>query len=176
MRSESLFTECKNCGKGVAKAATVCPHCSTKRSTVTGGKVAIVVVGALIVVLFANQNPTASLTPRPQPGRAVETEGPLLELLSWRCDKAHGFVHVKGEVKNISGRKLEHVVAVGSFRTASGELVKSEDALIDYSPILPAQTSPFSAGGTDNPEISRCEVAFKYLMGGTIAVADAKPK
>jgi hypothetical protein len=60
-------------------------------------------------------------------------------------------------------------MAVGEFRTSSGELVKAEDALLDYDPILPGQTSPFKAGGTDNPAIQKCNLSFKYLFGGQIA-------
>ena len=81
---------------------------------------------------------------------------------------------VRGEVKNVSSNKLKNVVAVGVFRTKDGELVKSEDALIDYNPIMPGQTSPFSAGGTDNPQISGCQLEFKYLMGGTVEYVEKK--
>ena len=78
-------------------------------------------------------------------------------------------------MKNVSTRKLENVVAVGEFRTKAGELVKSKDALLDYNPIMPGQTSPFSAGGTDNPQISGCQLAFKYLLGGgTVAYVEKK--
>lgn len=105
---------------------------------------------------------------------APEPQPSPLEVQSWRCDKEHGFVFVRGEVKNVSTQKLKNVVAVGEFRTKGGELVKSEDALLDYNPIMPGQTSPFSAGGTDNPQIQNCNLGFKYLLGGSIAYVEKK--
>ncbi len=105
---------------------------------------------------------------------APVAQTPPLEVQSWRCIKEHGYAFIRGEVKNVSDRKLENVVAVGEFRTKSGELVKAVDALLDYNPIMPGQTSPFSAGGTDNPQISDCHLAFKYLIGGTVAYVEKK--
>ncbi len=75
---------------------------------------------------------------------------------------------VVGEVKNISSTPIENVLAVGEFRTSAGELVKAEDALLDYNPILAGQTSPFKAGGTDNPEIKSCNLSFRSLFGGAV--------
>ena len=40
-----------------------------------------------------------------------------LEVKSWRCEKEYGYVFVHGEVRNVSGGRLEHVVAIGTFRT-----------------------------------------------------------
>ena len=76
---------------------------------------------------------------------------------------------VLGEVMNTSSIKLANVMAVGEFRTKDGTLVKAEDSLIDYNPILPGQTSPFKAGGTDNPAIVDCYLSFKTLFGQKIA-------
>jgi hypothetical protein len=91
-----------------------------------------------------------------------------LEVLSWRCEKEHSYVFVRGEVRNLSGQRLENVMVVGGFRTSDGKLVKITDALLDYNPIMPGQTSPFSAGTTDNPEIKRCGISFKYLFGASL--------
>lgn len=63
-------------------------------------------------------------------------------------------------------------MAVGTFRTNSGELVKSDSALIDYNPLMPGQTSPFKSMGTDNPQITDCGLNFKYLMGGSISFTE----
>jgi hypothetical protein len=97
---------------------------------------------------------------------AATPELPPLEVQSWRCDTEYGYIFVTGEVKNVSSRKLENVTAVGEFRTSSGELVKSEEALLQYNPIMPGQSSPFKAGGTENPQATKCNLAFKYLLGG----------
>jgi hypothetical protein len=62
-------------------------------------------------------------------------------------------VFIEGEVKNISARKLENIEAVGEFYTDSGEIVKFGDVLVEYTPIMPGQTSPFKVVVTENPQI-----------------------
>ncbi len=94
--------------------------------------------------------------------------GPKLEVLSWNCGQEYGYISVQGRVKNISGKRLENVMVVGTFETAAGEFVKSTDALIDYNPILPGQTSPFKALTTTNPAIKSCSIAFRHLWGSAI--------
>ena len=139
------------------------------------GWIAIVFLGLFIIGMMIGPDKSTSTNPdstfSADQSNAVTPatpEPPPLEVLSWRCDNEHGYIHVRGEVRNVSSRKLENVVAVGEFRTKDGELVKTGEALLDYNPIMPGQKSPFSAGGTDNPSIKNCQIAFKYLMGGSI--------
>lgn len=96
-----------------------------------------------------------------------------LELLSYRCSVEYGYFKITGQVKNISGKSMENVMAVGSLFTDQGEFVKSSDALIDYNPILANQTSPFQTITTTNPEATKCQVEFKEMFGGTIATKKA---
>lgn len=98
----------------------------------------------------------------------------LLELLAWRCTKEDGFTFVRGDVKNISSRSLDNVEVVGEFRTKSGVLVKTASALLTYNPILPSQTSPFTAGTSDNPRIIRCRIGFRTLLGERISYTTPK--
>ncbi|RJQ26331.1 MAG: hypothetical protein C4589_09855 [Peptococcaceae bacterium] len=93
-----------------------------------------------------------------------------LHLLSWRWNQSAGgmFVEAVGQVKNISGSKLDNVMAVVSFYDKNGDFITSADALIDYNPIMPGQTSPFKVIETYNPAMQKASVEFKYLMGGTI--------
>jgi hypothetical protein len=105
---------------------------------------------------------------RANTGQASYQRGPDLEVLSRRCEKEYSYVFVRGEVRNLSGQKLENVMVVGEFRTSDGRIVKTSDALLDYNPIMPGQTSPFSAGTTDNPEIKRCNISFRYLFGTSL--------
>ena len=138
------------------------------------GLLVLLVVAALYFVGQApdTRAPSSSSTSNYVPtGAQRDGYSPPLEVQSWRCTKEYDYVFVIGEVKNVSDRRLENVLAVGEFRTSSGELVKAEDALLDYNPILAGQTSPFKAGGTDNPEIKRCNLSFRYLLGGSIGYA-----
>jgi hypothetical protein len=100
---------------------------------------------------------------------------PLLELKASRCNKEYSFIISEGTVTNISGEPLKNVEAVAGYYDASGNFIKSGDAIIEYNPILPGQTSPYKTITTDNPAITRCDVSFKFLMGGTIDMRRAEP-
>jgi flagellar basal body-associated protein FliL len=110
-------------------------------------------------------------TPRP-----TATPEYLLELLSLNSETSSGgsYITVYGQVKNISNRSLENVEAVVQYYDSSDKFVKSDDALIDYDPILPGQTSPFSVITADNPEIDSYSVSFKFLLDGTISSKDGR--
>jgi len=72
-----------------------------------------------------------------------------LQLLSFRsehCSSSH--MCVMGEVKNINHNKLDRVMANVSWYTNDGIFITSDDALIDYNPIMPNQTSPFEVIST----------------------------
>ena len=57
-----------------------------------------------------------------------------------------------------------------------GGFITSDDALIDYNPILPGQTSPFKAMATENPAMRKASIDFKELMGGSIEWRDRDRK
>ena len=105
----------------------------------------------------------------------AQSPGTPLELLSFRCEKQHSYVFVRGEVRNVSNQPIEHLMAVGVFRAEDGTLIKSGDSLVEYDPLMPGQASPFSVGETDNPLIKRCEIAFKTMWGSRVAYT-SKPK
>jgi hypothetical protein len=77
-------------------------------------------------------------------------------------------------VTNVSGRSLSNVEAVTTFYDGSGNVVKTEDALISYNPIQPGQTSPYKTMGTDNPLIKTERTAFQ-VMGGEELEATSAP-
>ncbi len=89
-------------------------------------------------------------------------------------ERQYGYITVNGQVKNVSEASLEAVDAVVEFYDANGKFVKSDDALIDYDPILPGQTSPFSVISTDNPAIKQYKTSFKYLLDGSIPMKDGR--
>ena len=102
-------------------------------------------------------------TPAPAPAPA----GPVLELVDWNWKQASAadFVEAQGQVTNISSGSLRNVTAVVTFLTASGDFITSTDALIDFNPILPGQTSPWSVITTWNPAMQSARVEFKDLLG-----------
>ncbi len=94
----------------------------------------------------------------PAPSSALIYE---LQLLSWRNYTEYGYIHVVGEVKNISNSKLDNVTAVVTFRTEDGTLVKTDEALIDYNPLMSGQTSAFTVLATENPAIKKLSLGFQ---------------
>ena len=103
--------------------------------------------------------------------KAERQENPLLEaVVAARSDLRAlvmdaGFVEAQGQVTNISSGSLRNVTAVVTFLTASGDFITSTDALIDFNPILPGQTSPWSVITTWNPAMQSARVEFKDLLG-----------
>lgn len=86
----------------------------------------------------------------------------------------YGFATVEGQVKNVSNESLRNVQVVVEWFTAEGEFVKSDQALVEYDPILPGQTSPFTSITSDNPAMAKFRVTFKHLLGGTIPTWDGR--
>ncbi|MFC1955016.1 FxLYD domain-containing protein [Chloroflexota bacterium] len=115
------------------------------------------------------ETPPAS-TPIAPPSTTSPSNGPgyKLQCLSWANYTEYGYIHVVGEVNNISDSKLENVTAVVNFRTEDGTLVKTEEALIDYNPLMPGQTSSFEVLTTENPAVKKLGLNFKHLLGEKI--------
>jgi len=106
---------------------------------------------------------------------STETLSPKIELLALNIVKSSpSYFTAEGQVRNISGERLEHVVAVVTYYTADGTFVTSDDALIDYDPILPNQISPFDVITTYNPAIEKASIEFKFLFGGEILYIDRR--
>lgn len=95
-----------------------------------------------------------------------------LALISSTCTYEYGFERCEGYVKNITSGALENVEVVITWGDANGTPYSTDDALIDYNPILPGQESPWSTIGTYNPALTRYRVGFKDLLGGTILTRD----
>lgn len=112
-------------------------------------------------------NPSAQVPDaRPRGGE------PVLEVLSKRGYGEYGYMHVEGQVKNLSGRSMENLTAVVTWYAENGTFITSDSALVEFNPLLPGQTSPFKTLTRRNPEMSRFTVEFKRLGGGSVAHVD----
>ena len=108
---------------------------------------------------------------------ATARAAPKLSLISASCARYGGsFIKCEGFVKNVSGAKLDNVVAVAIFSDESGVPVASDEALIDYNPILAGQSSPWSVIATYNPAYTKWGIQFKELLGGTISSSDDRAR
>ena len=127
----------------------------------------------------AKQSPLVTSTPYATPTatrvRATPTPRPpqyKLSLISMRGSESYGYFIVEGQVRNVSGSSLDDVLAVATVYDANHRFITYGEALIDYTPILAGQTSPFSVYVDYNPAIEWYDIEFKYLLGGTIAYRD----
>lgn len=101
--------------------------------------------------------------------KEAESEAlPKLQLIRWGWREHYGFAISEGVVKNISNKSLKSVSAMVMFYTPSGDVITSDEALIELDPILPGQSSPFKITTTYNPSMSKAYIQFKELFGGTI--------
>lgn len=83
-----------------------------------------------------------------------------LEILSWRWNKESGYVTAEGQVKNISGRKLERVQALVTWYDKNRNMITFGSSFIEYDPILPDQKSPFRVMKRYNPEMKTANIEF----------------
>ncbi len=97
-----------------------------------------------------------------------------LELLSWKWSPIRRYAVAEGEVKNISGRKLENVQAVATWYDKNNQMITSRSTLIEYKPLLPGQTSPFKVMASFNPAMESAVIEFKHLMGRKIPTYSSK--
>ena len=88
-----------------------------------------------------------------------------LRLGQWSWSETYGFAIAEGEVTNVSAVPLEHVVAVVTFLAADGSFITSDDAGIEYTPLLPGQTSPWKVHAQWNPAMKKARVEFKLMFG-----------
>lgn len=80
---------------------------------------------------------------------------------------------VTGEITNVGSDRLDNVEAVTTFYDSAGNVVKTEDAIIDFNPLMPGQTSPYKTMGTDNPLIKTEKTEFHTMGGPMIAYSES---
>jgi Bacterial SH3 domain len=85
---------------------------------------------------------------------------------SWHVD--YDYAIAEGQVTNVSGSSLENVEAVVTYMTDSGAFITSDNALIEYNPLLSGQTSPWKVMTQHNPAMKSAGVQFKTLFGGSL--------
>ena len=123
-----------------------------------------------------SQNTTTTETTIETTTTETEELVKLLELLDYKNIREYGFITIKGEVKNISDKRLENVLVVVYYFDENDEFIKTAEALIDYNPIMPGQISPFEAITTDNPLITNYIVTFKFMFGEFIPIINSRNK
>ncbi len=162
--------KCRHCAMMIPKEAKVCPHCRKKQGI---NKLVIIIPLFLLAIWWMMPASFDSYRERaknnPTPAVAPTQAKPVLELQQWNWHEEHGYAIAEGAIKNISSESLDNVVAVMLIYDKNGNFIKSDDALIEYRPILPGQTSPFKVMSSFNPEMNKATINFKAFSGGTLS-------
>lgn len=116
------------------------------------------------VVLSTFQSCARSLSARGgrefKTSQQISTE-PQLGLLSSRGYKSSiSHMNVEGQVRNITDKSLKSIQVVVQWFDKNGNFVTSDEALIEYNPILPGQTSPFEVLSSYNQKWQN----FQFLL------------
>ncbi|MGX5805920.1 hypothetical protein ACWGS9_32605 [Bradyrhizobium sp. Arg314] len=96
---------------------------------------------------------------------------PDLKIDGSRCETEYGFIKITGRMTNKTSRAIENLMAVGMF-SSNGDYFKSATAMVEYQPLLPGQTDPYTVMTTANPAITNCLTTFKTMFGGEVSSAD----
>lgn len=132
------------------------------------GLFALFSVKALFKIMAAGQTADA---------RAAGITAPSkLALLSNNGVRQSGYLIINGEVQNMSGEKITHLMAVVTHYTNKDSIISSEDAVVEYDPLLPGQKTPFKVMTRSNPEMKKYAVSFKTMFGGEIPYDDITKK
>lgn len=177
------LTKCPDCGKEVSELAPLCLNCGrpfdaqkNKNISVTKPKKKFgkgwLILGIVILLFWLIGEYGAPV----RNNTASNIQSHKLELVSYSWHTEYDYAIYEGTVKNISSESLENVVAVVSFFDKKGTFITSSEALIKYNPILPGQISPFKVMKTQNPQMDKAGVEFKFLMGGSIPHKKAENK
>ena len=100
--------------------------------------------------------------------REMVSMGYALKLLNWNWNSEHGYATAKGEVKNITNKRLKNIQALVSWYNANGDFITSDGAIIEYNILMPGQTSPFKVMERFNPQMKEAKIEFKFLFGRQI--------
>jgi hypothetical protein len=92
-----------------------------------------------------------------------------LVLESFRWYTEYGYAIAEGLVTNRSGVTLENLMVVVEFYTADDTFITADDALVEYTTLLPGQSTPFKVYADENPVMETARVGFTDFYGGLIS-------
>lgn len=104
----------------------------------------------------------------------TDRQGKDIELLSWKWYEDYGYVKAEGQIRNISGRKLERIQVLVTWYDASGNMITSDKAYIEYNPVMPGQKSPFKVIERFNPLMKTASIDFLAWGGQQISYVRAQ--
>lgn len=139
--------------------------------------IGVVVFAAIVFVASRFEHPrepsaaaVSSSTPHPM------TAPTQLEFTHrWNWSESGNYIHIEGQVTNVSGERLEGMRIVISLADEAGNFVTSEVSYPQFDPLMPGQTSPYTSMISDNPAIKKYRVEFATRDGEKLKAADMTP-
>ena len=104
-------------------------------------------------------------------GARIESQSETMAVLVTGKPVNH-ILTCEGFVQNTTASAMSNVMVVITWVDSNGVPQRTDEALIDYNPVLAGQQSPWSMIGNHNPALNRYRVSFKELLGGTIRHID----
>ncbi|MGD9638763.1 MAG: SH3 domain-containing protein [Alphaproteobacteria bacterium] len=87
----------------------------------------------------------------------------VVEKWSWFIE--HSYVSAKGQVTNHCNLPINSLQAVVTFKDKDGNYITHASALVEYSPLMPNQTTPFEVLEHQNPLMKKASLGFKEMLG-----------
>lgn len=91
-----------------------------------------------------------------------------IEIISFKWHRSsNSFVTAKGQIRNLSDNSL-NILAIVTYKTKNEAFITYDSALIEYTPLLAGQTSPFEIITPYNPEMASATIEFSKHNGGKL--------
>jgi hypothetical protein len=97
-------------------------------------------------------------------------ERPALLLITSGIDAAGGNITVTGDVKNISGEKFDHIIAVADIGFKNGTY-QGYEASVVYEPVMPGQMTPFRVVIPSTPAMEANIAVFRVTFNDAAGVS-----
>lgn len=175
------LSKCTECGHQLSNKADKCPQCGAPQSS--GMRYVVWIVAGLIgafvgswVIDEVNDRSGASYVTRSTPdsssgsGSYTRSSAPPLLLLSSSCGvETSTYMHSRGQVKNMTSQPIKNIEAIAEYYTKDGTFIISDDAFVEFNPLMPGQTTPYHVLLPGNPLIAKCSIRFKVMWGEELA-------
>lgn len=113
----SKMTNCKTCGKEIAKGINKCPHCGAdQRNFFMKHKIISVILGLLVIGIIGSaiggsktgNNSNTNVAQKSTNIKNKVAEKPKYEILEQKATEENGIKYIAGKIKNNTGRQISY--------------------------------------------------------------------
>jgi len=101
-----------------------------------------------------------------------DSGNPELQLVDFTCKQEGSYAKIEGHLKNSSARRLDNLRVTGSFYAKGGQSLGSESTIVDFTALLPGQSTPFHVIGPRVATYEKCGVdgITEGMFGKTLRI------